>query len=58
MLENILIVIGMVMTYIALNILDKIISIIKKFVILTIVFLIFLPEQTKEFLHYILDFVV
>ena len=54
LLENVLLVAGMIAFYIALNILDKLIGIIKKFVIIAIVFLIFLPEPTKEFFQYTL----
>ena len=50
MLENILLIIGMIVAYIILSILDKLIGLIKKFVIITIVFLIFLPEPTKDFI--------
>ena len=58
MFENILIIIGMIVTYVILSFIDKLINVIKKFVILLIVFLIFLPEPTKEFLHWVLDFAV
>ena len=53
-LGNILLVIGMIVLYIALSVLDKLIGIIKKVVIIAIVFLIFLPEPTKEFFQYTL----
>jgi len=51
-IENTFLIGGMIFVYMLLSLLDKLIGLTKRIIIIVIVFLIFLPEQTKEFILY------